>query len=71
MIGPGLYDDVCTAARQSVVARGCLLVIVDGTRGNGFSCQATPEVVAALPGILRSVAEQLEADSAKISQPKN
>lgn len=58
-MGPGAYDDICTDARQKARARGALLVIIGGERGEGFSCQATPADLATLPEILETVAAEL------------
>jgi hypothetical protein len=60
-IGPGKYDDVCTVARETANAEGCILVILDGSQGSGFSCQATIEITVKLPALLRKVADEIEA----------
>ena len=63
MIGPGKYDNEATAAREATGAAGVLLIVIGGERGNGFSCQATQfDIVLRLPALLRTVADQIEAD---------
>lgn len=62
MIGPGKYDDLCTKAREDAKARGAILIIIDGERGAGFSCQADLAVLCGLPAALRSLANQIEGD---------
>ena len=62
MIGPGRYDDLCTLVRASAEAEGAIVIVIDGTRGAGFSCQGTVEVINKLPQILRDVAGQIERD---------
>jgi hypothetical protein len=62
MIGPGKYDDLCTAAREAANAVGVILLVFGGDKGGGFSCQTPPEITRQLPDILRSLAEQIEKD---------
>ena len=63
MIGPGKYDDVCTRVREELRATGVIVAVIGGDLGNGFSVQTTSlEITGALPGILRDMAGQIEAD---------
>ena len=63
MIGPGKYDDACTAARIRTKASGLLLIVIDGADGDGFSCQTNdPALLARLPGLLEAVAAKMRAD---------
>jgi hypothetical protein len=66
-IGPGVYDDLCTEARQSARAAGCILIILGGACGSGFSCQASPAATHELPAILRELADQIERDAPGIA----
>jgi hypothetical protein len=59
VIGPGKYDDECTAARLKTGARGVLLIITGGDRGDGFSCQADAATLRSLPDILEQVAADI------------
>jgi hypothetical protein len=43
-LGPGKYDDFCKMVREDTRAEGCIVIVVNGTRGNGFAVQASPEV---------------------------
>jgi hypothetical protein len=61
-LGPGKYDEACTAARETLAARGVVLIVFGGMHGNGFSCQAPLDLQVALPGILRTVADSIEKD---------
>jgi len=61
-LGPGVYDDACTKAREETGGEGVLLIVIRGTKGTGFSCQATPHVTAALPDVLEDVAAQIRRD---------
>ncbi len=65
MIGPGKYDGLCTEARQKAQARGAMLIIADGEVGWGFSCQLPLDLLLKMPGMLRGVADQIEADLKK------
>jgi len=57
--GPGKYDAVCTEVRERTGASGVIVLIIDGDKGSGFSCQASPEVTANLPAMLESMAKQI------------
>lgn len=63
--GPGKYDDACTVARESTKASGVLLVVFGGEQGSGFSVQAPPEIIAAMPCILEEMAAQIRIAAAK------
>jgi hypothetical protein len=62
-IGPGIYDDLCTEARERARAAGCILIILGGACGSGFSCQASPAATQELPAFLRELADQIERDA--------
>ena len=59
--GPGKYDDLCTYVRTKAKAAGAIVVVIDGTHGNGFSCQGDLTTVVRLPDILESIAAQIRA----------
>jgi hypothetical protein len=62
MIGPGKYDDVCTAARTTTKAAGVILIVIGGERGSGFSCQTDAATLLALPDLLETLARQIRDD---------
>ena len=58
--GPGKYDDICTEVREKTNAQGgVLLVILDGDKGSGFSCQTDLVGTIALADLLENVARQI------------
>ena len=59
-IGPGKYDDLASDVRAKAQARGVLLLVVEGTRGSGFSAQLSLPLTLRLPQILRDIADQIE-----------
>ena len=61
-LGPGKYDWLATHTRKTVRASGVILIVMEGTRGSGFSVQASPEVTSRLPEILRHIADDIEKD---------
>jgi hypothetical protein len=61
-IGPGKYDAEATWVRERAKASGVILIVIGGDRGQGFAAQATPEITARLPAMLRDIADQIEAD---------
>jgi len=65
--GPGKYDAEATRVRKDTRARGVILIVVSGHRGDGFEVQfeVPPGVDAksvedAVPGFLREMADELE-----------
>ena len=62
MIGPGRYDDEATMVMERVKAQGVILIVVGGSKGEGFACQATFPTMLQLPAMLRSIADQIDAD---------
>jgi hypothetical protein len=62
--GPSKYDAELSVALASIrrggpVAGGILIVV--GEPG-GFACQATAPLLVVIPDLLRSLADQIEAD---------
>ena len=68
-IGPGKYDDACTAARESTDAAAVILIVLDGRHGSGFSVQANLATTFALPQILRRAADDIERTNAALDTP--
>jgi hypothetical protein len=62
-LGPGKYDDLCTLVRLQADADAAIVIVLGGRVGNGFDCQGSPELILQLPGILRSIADQIETDT--------
>lgn len=64
-IGPGKYDAECTELRKRLEAEGGILIAVfNGAKGDGFSAQLTPRYAAALPRMLRQMADEIERSDA-------
>jgi hypothetical protein len=62
--GPGKYDDACTVAREMTSAVACVLIVIEGDQGNGFSVQTLePDLIPVLPALLREVARGIEAQN--------
>jgi hypothetical protein len=61
-IGPGKYDAEATMVQKSTNAAGVVVIVFAGDRGGGFSVQATLDVVMVLPKLLRTMADEMEAD---------
>ena len=61
--GPGKYDDICTTVREQTQAAAAIVIIVGGTKGSGFSVQATGHELAQLPDILEHLARQIRQDA--------
>lgn len=61
-IGPGKYDGYCTEIQQRTLATGVVLLVMGGQHGSGFSVQVTDENLLVVPDLLRTIADQMEAD---------
>lgn len=61
MKGPGKYDDLLTRARLEAKAKGAILIVFEGAKGNGFSVQAPAPVLVKLPDLLRTMADDIQA----------
>ena len=61
-VGPGKYDDEATLVRERTNARGVIVIVIDGDKGEGFACQADLLTTLTLPAMLRSIADQIETD---------
>jgi hypothetical protein len=62
-LGPGKYDDACTALRESLHARGAIIIVMDGVQGTGFSAQLPERDMILMPHILRTLADGIEQGS--------
>jgi hypothetical protein len=61
--GPGVYDHICTKAREESDADMAIVIIINGCDGNGFSVQARQDnYVFGLPDILENMAKKIRAD---------
>jgi hypothetical protein len=61
-VGPGKYDALCTEVREKAKAQGVLLIVLHGTFGSGFSCQADLETTLMLPDLLEQVAADIRRE---------
>jgi hypothetical protein len=57
--GPGKYDDLCTLVRTRTLARGAIVIVLDGVKGSGFSVQADEEITRHLPELLEEMIPQI------------
>jgi hypothetical protein len=62
MNGPGKYDDDCEEILHRHGARGVLLAVIGGDKGQGFSVAADFSVMSMLPDMLEFIAEQIRND---------
>jgi hypothetical protein len=61
--GPGKYDTIATMARELSGGHTVVVLVLGGSRGEGFSVQTRdPMMARALPGLLRSIANDIERD---------
>ena len=58
--GPGKYDDLATLVRKRTGAAGVVLLVINGSKGSGFSVQATPVLTVELPRLMRAMANEIE-----------
>jgi hypothetical protein len=60
-VGPGKYDDLCTYVRERT-GGSVVLIVVDGSKGPGFSVQANLATTMLLPDLLEHLAAQIRRD---------
>jgi hypothetical protein len=58
-LGPGKYDDLCTFVREQTRAEAAFVIIINGKKGSGFSCQADIHALLKLPELLENIAKQI------------
>jgi hypothetical protein len=59
--GPGKYDKECVDALVATEATCCVLVVIGGKDGSGFSVNSMqPGAEKMLPNLLRALADQIE-----------
>ncbi|RYG34587.1 MAG: hypothetical protein EON93_07840 [Burkholderiales bacterium] len=61
----GKYGLEVDALMERLEAQGVLVAVVAGLNGTGFSVRGSQEVLAAMPGVLRKMADQMEAASVR------
>jgi hypothetical protein len=71
MIGPGKYDDACTAAREMAQAEAAIVIILNGNKGSGFSIQGDVKASASLTvekvaALLQHVAAEMLRDAERL-----
>jgi hypothetical protein len=72
MLGPGKYDEECTLVRERTKADGVILLVFNGNKGFGLSCQLPRELLSSLPSVLRRIALDIEVEQLKaLSQQRN
>lgn len=60
--GPGRYDDLCTYVREQAEARGAIIIVIGGNRGEGFECQLDYITMTKVPELLERMAAQIRND---------
>jgi hypothetical protein len=59
-IGPSRYEPETVELRQRLNADSVILIVVGGTRGNGFSITANASVLPVISRVLRAAADKIE-----------
>jgi len=74
-LGPGKYDHLCTLVRERAKARGAIVIVIDGERGDGVSVQADIVATLKLPEMLEKIAQDIREliaqDIRELSAMKN
>lgn len=61
-LGKGIYDEHLTVARDASKAEGAILIILNGDKGSGFSCQLSPYLMPRIPAMLEAMAQEIRKD---------
>lgn len=60
---PGKYDDICTGVRLATNASTVIVIILDGSKGDGFSVQSfLPNCQELIPDMLENVAKEMRVE---------
>lgn len=60
-VGPGKYDKECTRVRERYRAAGAVVIVIGGTKGEGFSMQLRSDIEPrTIVTVLRTVADEIE-----------
>lgn len=65
--GPGKYDPLATYVRESAHAEAVAVIVINGSRGTGFSVQGTANVQEFLPDLLDHMAAEIRRDLRHVS----
>lgn len=69
-IGQGKYDDTVTKLREELEADAVVVLVIGGSKGHGFSCQAPPEIIKNMPDMFEAVAHQMRKDLSNNLHPE-
>jgi hypothetical protein len=65
-IGHGKYDDLCTYVRERSGGEAAIVIVIGGSKGNGFSMQFTSlAAMLQLPDVLQQLAKQIRTNLRK------
>lgn len=67
-IGPGKYDDLCSEVRQKSDADAAFIIVINGNKGSGFSCQILGHMnnIINIANILEEMAKEIKSDHANL-----
>jgi len=60
MLAAGKYDEETKKLAEELKAKGVILLVLDGIKGTGMSCETDPMTLLGLPAKLRLLADKLE-----------
>ena len=60
--GPGKYSQAAAALKNLLKAQGVIVIVYDGSNGDGIGAVLPSELLPHIPGDLRALAAQIEAD---------
>jgi hypothetical protein len=69
--GPGKYDNLTTHVREEAKAKGAIVIIFEGNKGSGFSCQTSPHALHSMPELLEHIAQQLRESREELEQTRH
>jgi hypothetical protein len=60
---------VAQQLKEALGARGLILIVFNGTEGNGALPLLSPSDMTLAPGVLRDMADQIEQELRKLARP--
>jgi hypothetical protein len=62
-LGGGRYEKETRDIRHNLRALGVILIVFNGSKGDGFEVHIPDLLASAVPKVLREIADEMEADT--------
>jgi hypothetical protein len=70
MTGGGRYEREAGELQRLLNAKGVILIVLRGCKGDGFEVRIPPDVAGFVPKVLREMADKIDADIIQLTTGK-